>query len=123
MKKMILILIMAVMAISANAQHAKVDNDTAKYENRTYALSDTITLGYGSKPDKSFGFISIGSAFTGVTDLDKGWSKFEAVIDKVYTKGKKVYLRAKLVDKTVNALGGNKLFIDLEGAIDNKELK
>jgi hypothetical protein len=31
--------------------------------------------------------------------------------------------RAKLTDKTVNMVGGNKLFIDLEGAIGNKEIK
>ena len=88
-----------------------------------YAVGDTINLGYGSQANKNFAFIQIGSMMTGVTDLDKGWSKAEAIIDKIYKKGKTVFFRAKLIDKTVNAIGGNKLFIDLEGAIDNKELK
>lgn len=50
----------------------------------------------------------------GVIYLNKNWSKAEAIIDKIYKKGKTVYFRAKIIDKTVNAVGGNKLFIDLE---------
>lgn len=55
-----------------------------------------------------------------MSDLQKEYSKNEAVIDKVYKKEKSVFLRAKITDKMVNIMGGNRLFIDLEGAIDNK---
>jgi hypothetical protein len=122
MKKNLLLVAFMAMSQIMTAQRATLVNDTARYMERSFAVGDTLLLGYGSKADKGFGFISMGSAMTGVTDLTKNWSKYEAVIEKVYTRGKTIYLRAKIIDKTVNLVGGNKLFIDLEGAIDNKEL-
>lgn len=97
--------------------------DTIKYQGRTYAVGDTITLGYGSKSNKDFAFITIGGLLTGVEDLGRHWAKNEAVIEKVYKNNKQTYMKAKLVDKTINAIGGNKLYVDLEGAVDNKEIK
>jgi hypothetical protein len=123
MKRIVLCTILLTFCFFSKAQRATLENDVASYEGKTYAKKDTITLGYGSKSDKDFAFIQIGSAMGGLTDLLKGWAKHEAVIDKVYKTGKTIYLRAKLIDKGVNALGGNKLFIDLEGAVDNKEIK
>jgi hypothetical protein len=119
----ILTMLLTTTFFSSTAQKASFENDTARYEGRTFVAGDTITLGYGSKSNKDFAFIGIGSAMGGLTDLKSSWSKSEAVIDKIYVQRNKVYLRAKLTDKTVNALGGNKLFIDLEGSIDNKELR
>jgi hypothetical protein len=122
MKKLTLILIASFSSLYSYSQSAaKVENDTAKYDGKTFAVSDTITLGYGSKSDKDFAFIRIGSALE-VNDLGKVFSKNDAVIDKIYKSGKRIFMRAKLTNKTVNLIGGNKLFIDLEGAIDNKEL-
>ena len=123
MKSIILFAAFLATSLTMMAQRATSANDTARYMDRSFAVGDTILLGYGSKADKDFAFISMGSIMTGVKDLNKSWSKNEAVIDKVYTMRKTVYLRAKLTDKTVNMVGGNKLFIDLEGAIDNKEIK
>jgi hypothetical protein len=123
MKKTIGFALLVLTTFSLKAQKATFVNDTARYSGRTFVVGDTVTLGYGSKGDKNFAFISIGSALTGVTDLDKAWAKNEAVIDKIYIQRKTVFIRAKLTDKTVNALGGNKLFFDLEAALDNKEIK
>jgi len=105
-------------SMTANGQkRATVVEDTAFYLGSKYAVGDTITLGYGSKSNKAFAFVSIGGAFTGVTDLESGWSKSDVVINKVYKNGNTVYVRCKL-----KGVGPNKVFINLEGAIDNKEL-
>jgi len=122
MKTIILTTTMLLFTIlTLEAQKATIKNDTAKYNGRNFTLNDTIMLGYGSKSDKSFAFIQIGSALQ-VRDLNAGWAKNNAVIEKVSIQGNSVILRAKLTDKTVNLIGGNKLFINLEAAIDNKEL-
>lgn len=118
MKTIILILLITI-SNSLFAQSATLSNDTAKYQNKSFAVGDTLYLGYGSSENKGFSYIQIGSGLGGVQDLQKAWSKSTAVIDKIYINRKKVYLRAKFID---NLAFGNKLFIDLEGAIDNKEL-
>ena len=124
MKKILFsIVVLLLFAFSLDAQKASFKNDTAKYNGRTFVVSDTLTLGYGSQANKNFAFITIGSSITGVTDLDKQWAKNNAVIDKIYKgMGQSIIIRAKLVDKTVNLIGGNKLFINMEAAIDNKEI-
>ncbi len=101
---------------------ATYENGKAIYNGKTYAVGDTIQLGYGSNPNKSFSFVHIGSAIQGMSALNSAWSKYPATIEKVIKNGKTIGLKAKLVNKNVNALGGNKLWIDLEGAIDNKEI-
>ncbi len=119
------VLIFALTAISFNAfsQKATIDNDTAYYEGKSYAVNDTITLGYGSSGNKNFAYITMGSAMAGFKGLDKGYAKAEAVIDKVYKQNRNVYIRARLLDKELDLGGLNKLFINLEAVIDNKELK
>lgn len=104
------------------AQHPTFVNDTAKYNGKSYVVGDTITLGYGSKPDKSFAFISMGSLMTGASFLGSNCSKEEAIINRINQSGNKVAFRAKFINYPKNPFGGNSLFIDIEGAIDNKEL-
>jgi hypothetical protein len=103
-----------------NAQKATISNDTAYYLNHSYYIGDTIQLAYGSGTDKDFAFVLFGGDMQGYKPLKSEHSKNSLVIDKVYTRKGKVTIRAKDID--YNA-GINKLFIDLEGAIDNKELK
>ncbi len=108
--------------IPTNAQNAVIRNDTATYNDRAYTVGDTITLGYGSQANKNFAFIMMGSVLN-TEDLDKGFANYEAVIEKLYLQGKTVFVRAKVIDPIVNIIGGNKLFINLQAAIDNKEIK
>ena len=123
MKKLLFSIGLLLIAFSIKAQKATIQNDTARYNGRTFVVNDTITLGYGSKENKDFAFIQIGSGLSGVRYLQAQWAKNYAVIDKIYKgMGQSIIIRAKLVDKTVNLLGGNKLFINMEAAIDNKEI-
>jgi hypothetical protein len=123
MKKLLLLIFGMTLLLEVNAQRATFQNDTAKYNGKTFIVSDTLTLGYGSKANRDFAFITQGSVLSSFTDLDKKWAKSYAVIDKIYKgAGQSIMIRAKLIDKYVNLLGGNKLFINLDAAIDNKEI-
>ena len=117
------LLILLFITSTAYGQKATLSKDAATYQDISYKVGDTVHLGYGSNSNKNFAFIQIGSVMTGVADLDKAWAKADAVINKIYKTQGTIFLRAKLIDKTVNAMGGNRLFINLEGAIDNKELR
>ena len=83
-----------------------------------------MQLFYGSSPKKEFIFVSIGSVLSGVTPLQSTWSKRVVKIDKVYKQSGKLYARGILLDAPgLRLVGGNKIFIEVEGAIDNKEVK
>ena len=109
--------------ISFGQAPATFKNDTAIYAGHSFTLNDTIHVGYGSKADKGFGFIRMGSTMQGYSDLDKGFARYDAIIDKIQKVGNIIYIRAKAISAALNMLGGNKILIDLERAIDNKELK
>jgi len=119
MKKALLIFFVLTVFVNSYAQdRATLVNDTARYLNKTYAVGDTITIAYGSNSNKDFAFVSIGTSLTGITYMQAGWSKSDIIINKVYKANRKIYLRGKL-----KGTGPNNVFIDLEGAVDNKELK
>lgn len=119
MKKILSILFFALILFNANAQdRATIDGDTARYLGKSYVVGDTIQLGYGSKSNKDFAFIQMGTLMSGVSDMDKGFAKSDVIILSVYKVRKQIYLKAK-----VPGTMGNKAFIDLEGAVDNKEIR
>lgn len=120
MKKIISLFALFFCLRTANGQKAMISGDTAYYLNKSYYIGDTVQLAYGSKNDKDFSFVLFGGDMQGYKSLKSDHSKNSLLIDKIFTRKGKVTLRAKDLD--YNA-GINKLFIDLEGAIDNKELK
>ena len=103
---------------------AIVDKDTARYQGRTFAVKDTIQLMYGSGIDKDFVFVLSPGAI-----VTSAQSKKILIIDKVFTARKsgagivkgKTYLLTS--DNGKLLFGGQRILIDLEGAIDNKEIK
>lgn len=117
--KTILLAISLFFAATASAQVAQV-GDTLKYNGKSYAAGDTVMMMYGSKADKSFAFIVHGGGMMGMDPMGASFSKQKVILDKVFKKANKYYLRGKL---TENNTVGFKIFIDLEGAIDNKELR
>jgi len=125
MKRIALLLtFLSLFTFSAFSQSIKFEKDTISYGNYKVFVGKEVQLFYGSSPKKDFIFVSIGSALTGVTPLESNWSKRMVKIDKVYKTMGKVYARGIIVDAPgLRALGGNKVFIDIEGAIDNNELK
>ena len=122
MKKKILLAFMLIPFIS-KAQHAALVNDTITYNNFKIAVGDTLHLGYGSDSKKDFVFVQIGSGMSGLSKLDANYSRQDVVINKVYKQTGKIYARGVMVaNKALNMMGAGKIFIDVEGAIDNKEL-
>ena len=117
--KAILLAITLFFASTASAQVAQV-GDTLKYNNKNYAVGDTVMMLYGSKADKSFAFIVHGGGMMGMDPMNASYSKQQVILDKVFKKANKYFLRGKL---TENNIVGFKIFIDLEGAVDNKELR
>lgn len=113
---------MLLMSIGCFAQRATLVNDTANYMGKKYAVGDTVYLFYGSNTDKSFAFVKQGSGMAGFTKLESKRSKGGVLIDKIIKQQGKITLRGKYLDVDISGGGINKMFIDLEGAVDNKEL-
>ena len=106
---------------SCLAQRASIDNDTASYNGKRYIVGDTINLAYGSDQGKKFAFVQMGGALLGLKRFQSTYSKGQVKVDKVYKQLGKCYLRGKMIDQPMPP--GYKIFIDLEGAVDNKEMK
>lgn len=125
MKQIILfVFLAAAINLTANAQRAKfLPGDTVEYLGNKYYAGKEVTLGYGSAADKSFVFIYLGSGLGGYTKVQAGWAKEVIVISKVQqARGKCSAVGTFKENKQVHAMG-SKLLIDIEGAIDNKELQ
>lgn len=120
MKKTIIATVLTMLAFTIKAQRAFFKNDTARYNGIAYVVGDTIKLDKGSQPDKSFAYITTGIAST---ELDKAFAKTEAVIEKIYVQRKTIYFNARLIDKTNTTAAVIKVSVDLEAAVDNKEIK
>lgn len=111
-------------ALSAYCQSpATFKNDTATYSGRTFAAGDTVRLGYGSKSDKFFAFITMGNTLGGFNDCDKAFARYDAIVQTIGKAGNTISMKCKIISPKGGVLPMVKLIIDLEGAIDNKELK
>ena len=107
----------------SNAQiHAKLDNDTIYYSKSKINVGDTMYLGYGSAENKNFDYIKYGPSSMTITwnPLESKYHKQPLVINKVYKIQGKFIARGELYELKTH--GMMKLFIDVVGAIDNKEL-
>jgi hypothetical protein len=107
-------------ALSATAQHASIDKDTVSYNGKKYCIGDTVHLGYGSGGNKDFAFVQMGGALMGLHKLDRRFSKADVVVTKTLTRGGKIFLRGKA---TEGMPPGYNVFIEVEGAVDNKEVR
>jgi len=94
---------------------------------KTYKVGDIIQLGYGSANDKDFVFVNFGKAIGNVNvpgmfkKADVNWSKAEVEIVKVYTSNGVIWARCNPLNRDANVLN-KQIFINIEGAVDNKEI-
>ena len=124
MKKITLFSVLLFTVSIGFSQTIKFEQDTISYGAYKVFVDKEVQLFYGSSPKKEFIFVSIGSVLSGVTPLASTWSKRVVKIDKVYKQSGKLYARGFLLDAPgLRLVGGNKIFIEVEGAIDNKEVK
>lgn len=117
--KGLLFLVMLLPAF-AIAQKATMTGDTLFYQGKKVTVGDTVSLGYGSKPNKDFAFVYIGTAMGGMDPLSSARYKLSMVVIKVYKSYGKLLFRAKPIE--AGPMYGMKVVVDLEGAVDNKEL-
>jgi len=110
----LLICVMISMAVMAQDK-AVLQNDTIYYHFLKFYVGDTIQLGSGSSPNNSFAFVHVKAGFGNTANASASWSKAQVVITKVYRQSEKCFAMAKGEKK-------GKLYIDIEGAVDNKEI-
>lgn len=131
MKKYLILLVVAIVGATSTAfgQTATINNDlSATYKGVNYQSGQELTIGYGSGENKNFAFISVFRAEKGsnsmpsTTNLKAEDSKKKFIIDDIYkTDAGKVFIKA--VPEWLKEDGyAVDLRVDLEGAIDNKEL-
>ena len=127
MKKIILILL-ALVALafsnSAVAQSAKISKDSTiiTYQKSTYKIGDTVQFWYGSGANKNFEFVTAMNFSTlKNAKASSDFSKHKFVINREYVDGGKCFIggKANWISDDNNYI---KVSIDLEGAVDNKEI-
>ncbi len=124
MKKILVALALIFVTNVMYAQsYPKFENDTIFYSKSKIYVGDTIYLGYGSSDNKDFTYVLYGSNSTMVPSkhLESKYHNQPVVINKVYKKQGKYIARGEMYE--LNTRGVIKLFIDVEGAIENEELK
>jgi hypothetical protein len=121
--KLLFVLLFSFCVSSVFAQRAVYKNDTLSYKERRFVVGDTVNVSYGSGADGKFVFIYMGSGIGGVTPMESNFSKSQVRIDKIYKSGGRLLVRGKVLESSVNIFGGNKVFIEPEGAIDKKEVE
>jgi hypothetical protein len=122
MKYLIVALLFSFNPFLIWAQRATFSNDTLKYKDRHFTVGDTVNVAYGSGQDGRFVFLSMGSGIGGTSALESQFSKSQLKIDKIYKNSSGIFVRSKVLNSNVGVLGGNKVFIQIEGALDKKEI-
>lgn len=126
--KRILVIYLLLLSGEAAAQKATYSNNAATYLGKTYNVGDIILLGYGSGNNKDFAFVNFGKAIGNVNvpgmfkKADVNWSKAEVEIAKVYTTNGVIWARCNPLNRDANLLN-KQIFINIEGAVDNNEIK
>lgn len=117
-------------SVNIKAQKASLTDDVATYLGKSYKTGDIIHLAYGSGNNKEFAFVNYGKSVGGINlpglyhHANTNWSKAELEILKVYKTSGVLWLKCKPMnmESSIGSVLGNKIFINLEGAVDNKEI-
>jgi hypothetical protein len=114
------ILVMFVLgSFYCNAQRPVSKNDTLTYGGSSFYVGQKVQLWYGSGQNKDFAFV-----FMQLKPLKASYSKNTAIIDDIKlgkNSGGKWVAYAKL--ENLSWLFEKNIAIDIEGAVDNNELK
>lgn len=140
--KILLLIASAALAFSystAKAQSATFKDSVITYNKSTYKKGDTVQLFYGSGTNKSFVFVTTMNIAQMMKDamamphsgrIESNDSKSKFIITKVYlTNSGKPFIQGRAdwandyvkLDGTIQKIDLT-IMVDLEGAVDNKEL-
>jgi len=117
----LIVLSIVVSTSTALAQKATINKDTVTYGHSKFYPKKEIQILYGSTPSKTFAFLALGSGFGVITYLPASDSKGTVILKKVYSMRGKYYAIGEL--QNTSGLERKRVTIDIEGAIDNKEIK
>ena len=123
--KYLLMVLLIVIATNANAQKAKIENDTLYYNKLKVYKGKELQLFYGSNPNNNFVFVYSGMGLSVTQPLSGRYAKQSIKIDTVYKQNGKGYARGLMVDiMRPNVFGESvKVFIDVEDAVDVLEVE
>ncbi len=116
------------ISLNVYSQKASLNESSVTYLGKTFKVGDIIQLGYGSRNDKDFAFVSFGKAVGNINlpglskRADVNWSKAEVEIVKLYTANGVIWAKCDPLNRDANFLN-KQIFINIEGAVDNKEIK
>ena len=113
-------MLIVVITASAFGQKATLINDTVTYKNTKLYPAKEVQLQYGSNPDKEFAFVLWGHGWSSMT-LGPQHSNVTVIVTEIAQHGGKYYAIGKLKDRA--GIRINRIIIDVEGAIDYKEIK
>lgn len=124
-------LILLLLSVNGFTQKPTFNENSVSYLGKTYKIGDIVHLWYGSNNNKDFAFVNYGKPVGGINipglyrNADANWSKADVEIEKIEKKNGVIWLKCKPVEKSsgVNSILGNRIFINLEGAVDNNEIK
>lgn len=109
--------------ITSYAQRPVLENGVIQYSKSTFFNGSKITLASGTAEDSTFAFVFLGASSSGKSHLSANWKNLTVVVEDVYKKGGKFYAKGNLYSgKRMIGLAGNKVIVDIERAIDNKEI-
>lgn len=111
---------MGIKITKVSAQSATLNGDTLTYGTNKYYSGKTIQIWYGSKSNKGFEFITLGNVLN-MMELPIRDSKHYVILTRINKIHGKYFIIGKLQD--VGALEPYRISIDIEGAVDNKEIK
>lgn len=121
-RKLMLLMVLVTMTFHlVHAQTGKLVNDTVYYGHTAIYINKKVQLLYGSNTNKNFIFIYNGNNWTGVFPLDANSAKSMVTITKIYMTRGKYFAMGVLDDPAAHQ--SKRVTINIEAAIDNKELK
>lgn len=118
----LLLIICLATAIHCHSQsRAELKSDTAYYQGQKIFNGKKLNLSYGSGQNKDFVFVQFLTIGGGFNHVAAKWSKYELVVTDLLNQKGKILIKGKFTEKGLGLMG-QKLIIDVEGAIDNKEI-
>ena len=100
-----------------------LQNDTIYYANNKFYYGKIVRLKKGSKENADFAHVFIGSSKTSKSPLPQIWKNMSVLVEDVYKKSGKYFVKGDLYKgNEMVGLAGNKVTIDIEHALDDKEI-
>lgn len=120
MKPFLVVLAMVLLSVGAAAQKMKLENDTLYFRSSRFYEGQYVKLGPLPVFNRTYEFVEFGNTAAGRQAATFKDSNKILQVDKIIKSGRRFYLRARAVH--AGPLLGYRYFIELQPAVDNKEL-